>query len=94
LKFNASALWFKVCCPVVLLYTKTQKLLLTLCSLLQVPSSARHTHVLLFITGDRYGEASAIFSGGIHKILTGEIGVADGLAELEAALTDFMAAGE
>jgi trehalose/maltose transport system substrate-binding protein len=46
------------------------------------------------ITGDRYGEASAIFSGGIHKILTGEIGVADGLAELEAALTDFMAAGE
>lgn len=44
------------------------------------------------ITGDRYGEASAIFSGGIHKILTGEIAVADGLAELDAALTDFMAA--
>ncbi|MFZ4827771.1 MAG: ABC transporter substrate-binding protein [Phototrophicaceae bacterium] len=46
------------------------------------------------ITGDRYGEASAIFSGGIHKILTGEVAVADGLAELDAALADFMAATE
>ncbi|MEO1287153.1 MAG: ABC transporter substrate-binding protein [Chloroflexota bacterium] len=46
------------------------------------------------ITGDRYAEASAIFSGGIHDILTGEIGVEEGLAELEAALLDFLAAGE
>jgi trehalose/maltose transport system substrate-binding protein len=46
------------------------------------------------ITGDRYAEASAIFSGGIHNILTGEIGVEDGLAELEAALEDFLAEGE
>lgn len=46
------------------------------------------------ITGDRYAEASAIFSSGIHAILTGDIGVEEGLAELEAALEDFMAAGE
>jgi trehalose/maltose transport system substrate-binding protein len=45
------------------------------------------------ITGDRYAEASAIFSGGIHDILTGEIGVEEGLAELEAALEDFLAEG-
>lgn len=44
------------------------------------------------ITGDRYAEASAIFSGGIHDILTGEVGVEEGLAELEAALQDFLAA--
>jgi trehalose/maltose transport system substrate-binding protein len=44
------------------------------------------------ITGDRYAEASAIFSGGIHDILTGEIGVEEGLAELDAALNDFVAA--
>ena len=43
------------------------------------------------ITGDRYAEASAIFSGGIHDILTGEIGVEEGLAELEAALEAFLA---
>lgn len=42
-------------------------------------------------TGDRYAEASAIFSGGIHDILTGAISAEDGIAELEAALTDFMA---
>lgn len=45
------------------------------------------------ITGDRYAEASAIFSGGMHDILTGEIGVEEGLAELEAALEDFLAEG-
>lgn len=45
------------------------------------------------ITGDRYAEASAIFSGGIHAILTGEMGVEEGLAELEAALEDFLAEG-
>ena len=45
------------------------------------------------ITGDRYAEASAIFSGGIHDILTGEIGVEEGLTELEAALEDFLAEG-
>lgn len=43
------------------------------------------------ITGDRYAEASAIFSSGIHDILTGEIGVEEGLAELDAALQDFLA---
>jgi trehalose/maltose transport system substrate-binding protein len=46
------------------------------------------------ITGDRYAEASAIFSGGIHAILTGEMGVEDGLADLEAALEDFLADAE
>ena len=45
------------------------------------------------ITGDRYAEASAIFSGGIHDILTGEIGVEEGLAALEATLEDFVAEG-
>lgn len=46
------------------------------------------------ITGDRYAEASAIFSGGIHDILTGQVGVEEGLANLEAALQDFLDAGE
>lgn len=45
------------------------------------------------ITGDRYAEASAIFSGGIHRILTGEVDVEQGLADLEAELEDFLAEG-
>ncbi len=45
------------------------------------------------ITGDRYAEASAIFSGAIHDIITGQVSAEDGLADLEAALEDFIAEG-
>ncbi|MEO1289961.1 MAG: extracellular solute-binding protein, partial [Chloroflexota bacterium] len=46
------------------------------------------------VTGDRYAEASAIFAGGIHDILTGELGVEEGLAELEQSLQDFVDAAD
>jgi trehalose/maltose transport system substrate-binding protein len=43
------------------------------------------------VTGDSYNEASAIFSGGIHAILTGEVDAQTGLENLEVELEDFVA---
>lgn len=43
------------------------------------------------VTGDSYNEASAIFSSGIHAILTGEEDADDGLENLMFELEDFLA---
>lgn len=42
------------------------------------------------ITGSEYQAASAIFAGGIHRILTGEVDVETGLEDLEIELEDFV----
>lgn len=42
-------------------------------------------------TGDRYNEASAIFSSGIHSVLTGEEDADDALENLMFELEDFLA---
>lgn len=42
-------------------------------------------------TGDQYQAASAIFAGGIHDILTGQVDVETGLEDLEIELEDFLA---
>jgi trehalose/maltose transport system substrate-binding protein len=42
-------------------------------------------------TGSEYQAASAIFAGGIHDILTGQVDVDTGLEDLEIELEDFLA---
>jgi trehalose/maltose transport system substrate-binding protein len=42
-------------------------------------------------TGSQYQAASAIFAGGIHDILTGQVDVETGLEDLEIDLEDFLA---
>jgi len=43
------------------------------------------------VTGSEYQAASAIFAGGIHDILTGQVDVETGLEDLEIELEDFVA---
>ncbi len=42
-------------------------------------------------TGAAYNEASAIFSGGVHSVLTGQATAADAMADLQIELEDFIA---
>jgi trehalose/maltose transport system substrate-binding protein len=45
-------------------------------------------------TGERYGEASALFSAAVHSVLTGEASAEDAMADLEVALEDLLASME
>ncbi len=45
-------------------------------------------------TGERYGEASALFSAAVHSVLTGEASSEDAMADLEVALEDLLASME
>lgn len=45
-------------------------------------------------TGERYSEASALFSAAVHSVLTGEAAAADAMAELEVQLEDLLASME
>lgn len=42
-------------------------------------------------TGERYAEASALFSGAVHDVLTGTSSAEDAMADLEVALEDLLA---
>jgi trehalose/maltose transport system substrate-binding protein len=45
-------------------------------------------------TGERYSEASALFSGAVHSVLTGQADAATAMADLETQLEDLLASME